>query len=119
MYWARNRPERTLPPSGIELESPDSHADTLRIKLKACPQLKGCESAYLLFWATIYTYIYVYIYILNSHGDITHPCLTPTSTLKLLLNSPFTHTEALAFSKKDLIPSSNCLPAPYTLKSIP
>ncbi len=51
VYWARNRPKRTLPQPGTELGSPESQADTT-IELRACPQLKGCESEYLLFWAT-------------------------------------------------------------------
>ncbi len=50
VYWARNRPERTFPPSGIELGSPELQADTLRIKKKGMPTAQGlweCLSAIL------------------------------------------------------------------------
>ncbi len=37
---ARNRPERTLPPSGIELGPPDSQADTAH-QAKGMPTAQG------------------------------------------------------------------------------
>ncbi len=51
VYWARNRPERTLFPTGDRTWVSRITGRQSTIRLKACPQLKGCESDYLLFWA--------------------------------------------------------------------
>src|ERR1043166_513039 len=44
---------------------------------------------------------------LNSQGDITHPCLTPSSIVNHSDTLPSTRTHALLFSYIALTPSSN------------
>ncbi len=50
VYQVRNRPKRTLSPTEDCTRVSVITGRPSTIELRACPQLKGCESDYLLYW---------------------------------------------------------------------